>query len=176
MFRTHATAQLMQWYALESYVPSRERDMKLSTSKIKITCTKTNISETRMRLKNHRSMHWWWCCKTFFRNHQYLSKWRLPQAYPKPSWLGAYWLKRSFADKRSGVSGTSSWVRASNVPLQQRSPTAFWSALASPADREVIYLSSGETTSGVLGPVLRFSVQHRHGHTGMTPAMGHEDE
>lgn len=38
-----------------------------------------------------------------------------------------------------------------------------------------LYSALGESTSGVLGPVLSSLVQDRDGHTEETPAMGHKD-
>ena len=71
---------------------------------------------------------------------------------------------------------------ASNVPLQQRQPAAPWGALgralpAGQAKRLFPFTQPRwDTTSGVAGPVLYFSVQERHGDTRLSPAKGHEDD
>lgn len=42
--------------------------------------------------------------------------------------------------------------------------------------REVIYLSCGETSSAALGPVLGCTPRQTHEYTEVSPAMGHRDD
>lgn len=74
---------------------------------------------------------------------------------------------------------TSSWTWASSVSLWLRRPMV--SCVRRITARKLwevtlpLYSALGESTSGVLGPVLSSLVQDRDGHTEETPAMGHKD-